>query len=108
MSATKAAPDSSSLFEKLNALSQNLWWSWNFEAQSIFRDLSPHVWERTHHNPVAVLAEMSNEEVQARIGDVEFAARIESAWESFDDYMSSKKTWASSEAKSLKGPVAYF
>ena len=108
MSATIAAPDSSSLFEKLNALSQNLWWSWNFEAQSIFRDLSPHVWERTHHNPVAVLAEMSNEEVQARIGDVEFAARIESAWESFDTYMSSKKTWASSEAKSLKGPVAYF
>jgi len=108
MSATIAAPDSSSLFEKLNALSQNLWWSWNFEAQSIFRDLSPHVWERTHHNPVAVLAEMSNEEVQARIGDVEFATRIESAWESFDDYMSSKKTWASSKAKALKGPVAYF
>src|SRR5271169_6340870 len=99
MSITLSAPASSTLFEKLNALSQNLWWSWNFDAQTIFRDLSPHVWERTHHNPVAVLSEMSAEEVLARIGDDEFANRIKSAWESFDSYMNSKRTWASLEAK---------
>ncbi len=108
MSYTKSERNSSSLLEKLSVLSRNLWWSWNFEAQSIFRDLSPQVWERTHHNPVAVLSEMSKEEVLARIGDDEFTARIESAWTSFHAYMNRKKTWASSEAKSLKGPVAYF
>ena len=108
MSEKISAPDSSSLLTKLHDLSQNLWWSWNFEAQSIFLDLSPQVWERTHHNPVALLAEMSNEEVRARIGDVEFAARIELAWKSFNAYMTSTKTWASTEAKSLKGPIAYF
>jgi glycogen phosphorylase len=108
MSDKALALDSSLLLEKLKSLSQNLWWSWNFEAQSIFRDLSPQVWERTHHNPVAVLSEMSNEEVAARIGNSEFAERIQSAWNSFDAYMRSKKSWASSEAKTLKGPVAYF
>ena len=108
MSEKTATRNSSSLLTKLHGLSQNLWWSWNFEAQSVFRDLSPQVWERTHHNPVAVLAEISNEEVLARIGDDEFAGRIESAWNSFDAYMTSKKSWASSEAKTLKGPIAYF
>ncbi len=108
MSDKAFALDSSLLLEKLKSLSQNLWWSWNFEAQSIFRDLSPQVWERTHHNPVAVLSEMSNEEVAARIGNSEFAERIQSAWNSFDAYMRSKKSWASSEAITLKGPVAYF
>jgi len=108
MSANSFAADSSSLFKKLHALSQNLWWSWNFEAQSIFHDLSPEVWERTHHNPVALLAEMSNEEVLARLGDDEFAQRIETTWKDFVAYMNSKKTWASSKAKALKGPIAYF
>ena len=108
MSERTSAPDSSLLLTKLQSLSENLWWSWNFDAQAIFRDLSPQVWERTHHNPVALLAEMSNAEVRARIGDSELAARIQSAWEKFDAYMNSKKKWAVSEAKTLKGPVAYF
>jgi starch phosphorylase len=99
---------SQGLLKILHALSRNLWWSWNFEAQTLYRDLSPQLWERTHHNPVAVLAEMSGEEVQARLGDNEFARRVEAASNAFTAYLSGRNTWASANAKTLSGPVAYF
>ena len=33
----------------------NLWWSWEPEAQALFRALEPGVYEGSLHNPVAVL-----------------------------------------------------
>ena len=98
----------SSLLDKLHILSRNLWWSWNIETQTLFRDLAPHAWERTHHNPVALLAEMSREELVARLGNAELAKRVELSWKSFSSYQKEKKTWASTKAKKLDRPVAYF
>ena len=97
-----------SILEKLHELSRNLWWSWNLDAQSIFRELSPHVWERTHHNPSALLVEMTWEEILGRVGNEDFAKRVEATWKNYTAYMKSKTTWASSHASKLKGPVAYF
>jgi starch phosphorylase len=108
MSAQTPKEHSHGLVKKLHDLSRNLWWSWNIEAQSIFRDLSPQVWERTHHNPIAVLTEMSGEEVVARLGDKEFARRVEAASIEFSDYMRGEKTWASTHVKLHTPPVAYF
>jgi starch phosphorylase len=108
MSAQTPKEDSQGLVKKLHDLSRNLWWSWNFEGQSIFLDLSPQVWERTHHNPVAMLSEMSGQEVVARLGDKEFARRVEAASIEFSDYMRGEKTWASTHVKLHAPPVAYF
>ncbi|HTR80665.1 MAG TPA: alpha-glucan family phosphorylase [Bacteroidota bacterium] len=99
---------SSSLLDKIHILSRNLWWSWNFEAQSIFRELSPEAWDRTHHNPVALLAEMSREELVARLASAELAKKVESAWKNYAAYSKGNNTWASSKAKKLERPVAYF
>ena len=98
----------SSLLDKLHTLSRNLWWSWNFETQSVFRDLAPHAWERTHHNPVALLAEMSREELIARLANTELAKRIELSWKNYTAYQREKRTWAFSKAKKMTRPVAYF
>lgn len=108
MSSKKTVDRTHELLEKLHALSRNLWWSWNFEAQSIFRDLSPEVWERSHHNAVAVLKEMSSTELRARLGNRKFADRVDAASRALGDYEHRKNTWASAEVKSLKGPAAYF
>ena len=108
MSAQTPKEHSQGLVKKLHGLSRNLWWSWNFEAQSIFCDLSPQVWERTHHNPVAMLTEMSGEEIIARLGESEFARRVEAASIKFSDYMRGEKTWASTGVKLHTSLVAYF
>jgi len=96
------------LLDKLHTLSRNLWWSWDFETQTLFRDLAPQAWERSHHNPVALLAEMSREELLARLGSAELAKRVDASWKEYSSYQKDKKTWASTKAKKLTKPIAYF
>src|ERR1700674_1959888 len=44
--------------EKLWALARNLWWSWDHDAASLFRDLDPVRWKQLNQNPVSLLAEL--------------------------------------------------
>ena len=50
-----------SLHEKLQVLARNLWWTWQPEEGSIFRDLEPIRWRELTHNPVALLQEITPE-----------------------------------------------
>ena len=97
-----------SLVEGLHSLSKNLWWTWNTDALYIFRELSPRLWEKTNHNAPWVMADISEQELRARLGDKSFATRIEAVLTKFKTYMADKNTWASTKAASLKNPVAYF
>ena len=96
------------LVEGLHSLSKNLWWTWHPEAQYIFRELSPRLWEKANHNAVWLMADISNQELHARLGDKDFARRISLVLTQFDVYMKEKTTWGSETAKGLKGPIAYF
>ena len=31
--------------QKLSEISRNVWWSWNYEANELFRDLDPALWK---------------------------------------------------------------
>ena len=93
----------------LNRLARNLWWTWNQEAQDVFEELSPRVWRNLYHNAVAVLRELSNEELRVRLLDEEFNDRVRAVLRQFDDYIGASDTWAAEHASSLaKRPVAYF
>lgn len=97
-----------SLMEGLSKLSKNLWWAWHTDAQAIFRELSPQTWERTNHNASWLMADVSEMELRARLGDAGFAKKVSTVLAEFDVYMKETKTWAASNAKQLKRPVAYF
>ena len=44
--------------QRLSALAQNLWWSWDNESVSLFRDLDPVLWQQCDHNPIALLQQI--------------------------------------------------
>src|SRR4051812_33905922 len=93
----------------LHRLARNLWWTWNQEAQELFAELSPRCWQNQYHNAVAVLREVSEYELRARLQDQDFAARVREVLQKFDAYMHEKNTWASHNAPQLlAAPVAYF
>ncbi len=83
-------PDRTELISSLNVLAKNLWWSWNPPAQKIFEELSPLLWETTNHNPVAILAQVSDAELNARLGDRAFLKRLVDVIEAFRAYMHSR------------------
>jgi starch phosphorylase len=93
----------------LNKMSHNLWWTWTQEAQDFLYELSPRGWQNMFHNAVAVLREVSEQELRARLQDVAFAARARNVLREFDNYLNAPKTWGKTHAPKLfKNPVAYF
>ncbi|HEV8537514.1 MAG TPA: DUF3417 domain-containing protein, partial [Bacteroidota bacterium] len=103
----KSGNDFSHSIKRLHALAHNVWWSWNPQAQQLFQELSPLIWQSSSHNPVAVLSQFSEGELKARFGDKNFFARVEAILTSFEQYMHAKPSKRSLKEKK-KGLVAYF
>jgi glycogen phosphorylase len=101
--------DIPALVAGLHKLAHNLWWTWDQEAQEIFHELSPRGWQNLYHNAVAVLHEVSDNELRVRLLDPDFAGRVRHVLDTFEAYLSEKKTWASKNVPGLQqAPVAYF
>jgi starch phosphorylase len=97
------------LTERLHRLAHNLWWTWDEGAQEVFHELSPRGWQNLYHNAVAVLHEVSDQELCARLQDLDFAEKVRCVLDSFDRYMGDGATWAHKHAPALRAnPVAYF
>ena len=109
MSMPLASAEVSELVLGLNRLARNLWWTWDQGAQEIFAELSPRAWQNLYHNAVAVLHELSESELRARLQDPVLAGRVSQVLGAFDAYLNEKKTWAAENAPSFtQRPVAYF
>ena len=51
--------------ERLWSLARNLWWSWDHDSDSLFRDLDPVRWRQLNHNPISLLREIPSGEARA-------------------------------------------
>lgn len=105
---TEVAPQA--LYDKCKALASNLWWSWHPEVVSLFRDLDPLRWRQLDHNPVALLGEMTPEQVALRASEMVLYTRINQAHRRMKDYLTNRHTtWGARYAGVLGSkPVAYF
>ncbi|HTD67082.1 MAG TPA: alpha-glucan family phosphorylase [Candidatus Limnocylindria bacterium] len=97
------------LVDGLNRLACNLWGTWDQDTLEIFARLSPRAWQNLYHNGVAVLHEVSPQELRARLQDEPFAEKVRTTIQRFDAYLADQNTWCHQNApKLLKNPVAYF
>ncbi|MBO7165197.1 MAG: alpha-glucan family phosphorylase [Muribaculaceae bacterium] len=71
----------------LEELSKNLWWVWNSEGKSLFRDLDEKLWRATGENPVMLLQRISSSRIQEVLNDDAMMLRIEKVYASFKEYM---------------------
>ena len=96
-------------YQRLSALAQNLWWCWDQEATSLFRELDPVLWRRTGHNPVALLQEISLDTIESRTSELVLHSRINYAYRRMQEYLQDRRTWGARYAGVLRArPVAYF
>ncbi len=95
--------------QKLKALAQNLWWSWDEDAVSLFRDLDPIRWRELAHNPIALLKQIPVEKLEERASQLALHSRINYVYRRLQEYLNADKTWGSRYAGILWArPVAYF
>jgi starch phosphorylase len=94
---------------RLAALARNLWWSWDDESVSLFRDLDPVLWPACNHNPIELLHRIPNDQLELRVSQLTLDGRINQAYRRLQEYLGSKHTWGSRHASVLGArPVAYF
>jgi glycogen phosphorylase len=92
----------------LEEIAYNLWWSWHPEALDLFEEIDPELWERTAHNPVALLARVPPERLEQRAGDNAFVKRCKRVRSALRRYLGSAAELERDEALSAARPVAYF
>ena len=78
---------------RLYELAYNLWWSWHPEAQALYAAIDGTLWERSGHNPVKFIREVSLASLEAKAADPVFLAQYDKVLIEFDIYMRDEQTW---------------
>jgi starch phosphorylase len=95
--------------ERLWALARNLWWSWDHDSTSLFRDLDPIRFKQLNHNPVSMLGEIPLDGIERRAQQFVLHSRINYAHRRQREYLDADRTWGAKHAGVLRPrPVAYF
>ncbi|HYR84805.1 MAG TPA: alpha-glucan family phosphorylase [Terriglobia bacterium] len=95
--------------ERLWSLARNLWWSWDYESTSLFRDLDPVRWRQLNYNPITLLGEIPLDGIERRAQERGLHSRINYAYRRQREYLERDRTWGAIHAGVLRPrPVAYF
>jgi glycogen phosphorylase len=103
------SPSLPASLEPLRQLAYNLYWDWNTEIKELFRRLDRDLWETTRHNPVALLARVSQSRLQEVAADDGFLAHMERALGELNTYLHDRSWYKHQRANHVgKECFAYF
>src|ERR1039458_10307157 len=95
--------------ERLWALARNIWWSWDHDCISLFRDLAPTRWRQLNQNPISMLSEIPLKEIERRATELVLHSRINYVYRRQQEYLNADRTWGAANAGVLRPrPIAYF
>lgn len=108
----RVIPNHFSLPRRINRLGQlayNLWWTWNPEAQMLYRLISQRLWDQVNHNPVTFLKKVERSQLNAVTNDRHYLDLYDRTFQKFDAYMQDTQTWFARHYPQFTGEtIAYF
>ncbi len=73
---------------KLEELSENVWWSWTYEARELFEEIAgPDLWEKCHENPVYLLQILPLERLEIFSQNSNYLKKLDAVYAKFRQYM---------------------
>ncbi len=94
---------------RLRELAYNLWWAWHPEAQDLYRQIDPDLWELEYHNPVSFLREVRERRLNEIADSEAYLKQYDEVMANFDAYMNTTDTWFTRNYPQLQGhSIAYF
>lgn len=94
---------------RLREVAYNLWWAWHPEAEELFTDLGGELWERSGHNPVKILSDISYEELMSKSKSKPFVKKYDRVIREMDEYLKAPgRVYEDGDVVSKEEPVAYF
>src|ERR1700689_4224208 len=77
--------------ERLWSLARNLWWRWDHDCISLFRDLDPTRWRQLNQNPISLLNEIPLEDLERRATELVLHSRINSCYRRQREYLNADR-----------------
>ncbi|MCU0454762.1 MAG: alpha-glucan family phosphorylase [Bacteroidales bacterium] len=71
----------------LKELANNLWWSWNSEAENLFKRMDPSLWEEVKHNPKVLIEKIDYKRLLVLEDDEDFVADLATVTKNFHEYI---------------------
>jgi phosphorylase/glycogen(starch) synthase len=87
--------------EKLASLSENIWWTWDDEAQELFEIIDPTLWRISDNNPAILFEQIPHKRLKDLSKDQKYIARLDQVYERYLTYMKGKNELTSPK-------IAYF
>ncbi|MCQ2196091.1 MAG: alpha-glucan family phosphorylase [Bacteroidaceae bacterium] len=75
---------------KLEELAHNMWWAWNHDCRSLFRDLDEVLFEEVKQNPVLLLERIDHDKLEQMAADKAFIKKMDGVYKQFRTYMDVK------------------
>ncbi len=72
---------------KLDELAHNMWWAWNHDARSLFRNVDMKLFDECGGNPVLMLEHLSYEKLQELAKDKAVVKKMNDVYAQFRAYM---------------------
>ena len=72
---------------KLEELARNMWWAWNHDARSLFRNLDEQLFEECGGNPVLMLERLDYEKLEELAKDKAVLKKMNDVYKQFRTYM---------------------
>lgn len=93
--------------EKIRELAYNYWWCWDSDAKELFQRMNRQIWKEVHHNPVALINQLSQQQLEELANQHDFTYFLDEVYEKFQKYMNAE-TWFSKQGILEKNCIAYF
>jgi starch phosphorylase len=79
--------------DRLIELAFNLWWSWQPDAQEIYKLIDAQLWQECYHNPVKFLRQVKRKSLNAAIHSKHVLDMYDRVMAAFDAYMKPAGGW---------------
>lgn len=86
---------------RLNEISQNLWWTWDDDAQELFELIDPEIWQKCEQNPAILFEQVKYNQLTELGKNEDYIQKLEKVYERYSRYLAQPK------AASLP-KIAYF
>jgi starch phosphorylase len=94
---------------RLPEIAYNLWWSWNPDARELFKRLDLPLWKKTEHNPVRLLQEIEQEDLEFAARSTLFIRHYDKVLMDLDRELANGHSWYNQEHSDLSDrTIAYF
>lgn len=76
---------------RLNEISQNLWWTWDDEAQELFELIDAEIWQKCEQNPAILFEQVKYNQLTELGRNDDYIRKLELVYERFSRYLEQPK-----------------